>query len=449
MSKFKVEFTLKQHTPIIHFQSDQSGATLRASELKPKFDRFLIDYIFKKDKSQYESFLIDKDKDALNYKVKIPHYETLIEPIEYHAKDGKGNLKYDRKTNKPSMSALPTFFANMGEKWNGKTTQLSWASQADNIKIEFISFHTKLTDIIVQNFEEFIFITNFGMRQSKGFGSYEVIQCDHKSFIKELDVTSFTKVEYKFNINLDEQAFSGLTFPNVNYPSKSFKILGKLFEIINTFSKTYRSGINFGGYYFKSLMYEYAMTQNPKWTWDKKYFKSKFLGDNHPKIKEQRSKHLNPDILNFTHLQNPYLLRDLLGLATTQAWLSYNNKTISHKESNEIKRYKSPITFKIISHSEKNFTVYLIVSDSLLSKKKYEFELTDGSKDIKIETPDTFNIHNYLKWCFEFDVDNHAVKYEKDKNPKVKIDHLKDKYHKAINHIYIQLKPQAQTKVIQ
>lgn len=26
---------LKQHTPIIHFQWDQKGATLRATELKP------------------------------------------------------------------------------------------------------------------------------------------------------------------------------------------------------------------------------------------------------------------------------------------------------------------------------------------------------------------------------------------------------------------------------
>ena len=70
-NKFKVEFTLKQHTPIIHFQSDQVGATLRATELKPKFDRFLINYVFKNDKKQYQEYLIDKDKNALNYKVKI------------------------------------------------------------------------------------------------------------------------------------------------------------------------------------------------------------------------------------------------------------------------------------------------------------------------------------------------------------------------------------------
>ena len=75
-NKFKVEFTLKQHTPIIHFQSDQVGATLRATELKPKFDRFLINYVFKNDKKQYQEYLIDKDKNALNYKVKISNHST-------------------------------------------------------------------------------------------------------------------------------------------------------------------------------------------------------------------------------------------------------------------------------------------------------------------------------------------------------------------------------------
>jgi len=48
MSKFKLEFTLKQHTPLIHFQSNQKGATLRATELKPKLDKFLIEQ-FQKD----------------------------------------------------------------------------------------------------------------------------------------------------------------------------------------------------------------------------------------------------------------------------------------------------------------------------------------------------------------------------------------------------------------
>lgn len=37
-----LKVTLKQHTPLIHFQHDQYGATLRASEVKPKLDKFII-----------------------------------------------------------------------------------------------------------------------------------------------------------------------------------------------------------------------------------------------------------------------------------------------------------------------------------------------------------------------------------------------------------------------
>ena len=68
MSAFKVEFTLKQHTPIIHFQSEQAGATLRATELKPKFDRFLKQYAFNNDFETYKSFLIGYDENKTQSK---------------------------------------------------------------------------------------------------------------------------------------------------------------------------------------------------------------------------------------------------------------------------------------------------------------------------------------------------------------------------------------------
>lgn len=39
---YRLQVKLKQHTPLIHFQWQQEGATLRASEVKPKLDRFII-----------------------------------------------------------------------------------------------------------------------------------------------------------------------------------------------------------------------------------------------------------------------------------------------------------------------------------------------------------------------------------------------------------------------
>ena len=71
-----LQVTLKQHTPLIHFQHDQYGATLRASEVKPKLDRFILmklgngDYDQGCDLARTNKWLIG-EKNALNYKMKI------------------------------------------------------------------------------------------------------------------------------------------------------------------------------------------------------------------------------------------------------------------------------------------------------------------------------------------------------------------------------------------
>lgn len=65
---YKLPIKLKQHTPIIHFQHKQVGATLRATEVKPKLDRFLLE---KLGEGNYENgrqvakqnrWLIDEEK---------------------------------------------------------------------------------------------------------------------------------------------------------------------------------------------------------------------------------------------------------------------------------------------------------------------------------------------------------------------------------------------------
>ena len=78
MAILKLE--LKQHTPIIHFQHYQEGATLRASELKPKLDKFLIEKLKLTavddrgrivPKREYLKWFNNKEKLSLDYKVKI------------------------------------------------------------------------------------------------------------------------------------------------------------------------------------------------------------------------------------------------------------------------------------------------------------------------------------------------------------------------------------------
>ena len=41
MNIYKINIELKQITPMLHFQGNETEATLRATELKPKLDRFI------------------------------------------------------------------------------------------------------------------------------------------------------------------------------------------------------------------------------------------------------------------------------------------------------------------------------------------------------------------------------------------------------------------------
>ena len=45
---FTKKYELKQHTMLLHFQ-DESDACLRASEVKPKLDRFIVKKLKGKD----------------------------------------------------------------------------------------------------------------------------------------------------------------------------------------------------------------------------------------------------------------------------------------------------------------------------------------------------------------------------------------------------------------
>lgn len=175
MSKFKVEFTLKQHTPLIHFQADQSGATLRATELKPKFDKFLKEYVF------------NGNSDTLNYKV-------TIEP------------NYENKKEIPKRDAL--FFANMKPK---NVDEYEWERFGKKyfkeckkeFKITFFSFDMDLLKILEENFESFLANRNFGSRQSKGYGSFYIANNKFdKSLIKANRVYEFSSTNWKEDIKL-------------------------------------------------------------------------------------------------------------------------------------------------------------------------------------------------------------------------------------------------------
>ncbi|MEG1331776.1 MAG: hypothetical protein RSC97_10070, partial [Eubacterium sp.] len=62
---YKKVIHLTQITPLIHFQSEEPGACLRASEVKPKLDRFIMK---RSNVKIIPSFYIDESNSKSNSK---------------------------------------------------------------------------------------------------------------------------------------------------------------------------------------------------------------------------------------------------------------------------------------------------------------------------------------------------------------------------------------------
>jgi len=336
MSKFKLEFTLKQHTPIIHFQSEQSGATLRGTELKPKFDRFLKEYAFN-NSEEYEKYLI-KGQEALDYKVTI--HQNISKP-----------------TNIDQRTSL--YFGNMGD---GEEKKYKLNNQ--KFKIEFFSYKTKLLEVIKENFEQFITMTNFGTRQSKGYGSFYI---EDKEFDKNLipyKTYSFQTRDWEKEIKL---LYSFLR-QGVNLPN--------------------RDGTRF---YSKPAIFSYAKSKG--WTWDKKAIKKEYFSN---KLDEQSG-----DAITYQSNES-YILRDLFGLSSDQSWLSY--RTTISKENKDIERFKSPITFKVIDSF-----VYFWANESYTDILDKEFEIKSNKRgNLKLKTPQKFSFDDFFEFAFNINLFQHV-----------------------------------------
>jgi hypothetical protein len=382
----KLTFTLKQHTPLIHFQPDQNGATLRATELKPKLDRFLIEKLDllddeKKPKETYKSWFVgDGEHPALDYKIKIQQKgETLYYlPLAMRINSNKERNLINflaKQINFDFKLLYPTpFFANADkikykiksdeiDEFKSKPDQIRFATLTfGDINITITSFHKELLKIIERDISEFFMETNFGMRQSKGFGSFTIIDDKYTNTIPK-------SVKYRFLIQDTETTRISLQ---------------SLFGKIHRFHQVLRSGINENGFYIKPFIFFYARSKGI--TWDKRYFKEKLL--NHKTIEGQKQDHhaSNNDPIAYWTDQNGYLVRDLLGLSTNQTWMKpkkcghcdgygftlrhprekngrsvdkFNKKEIP---LNKIKRFQSPIMYKPIKN-ESGYEVYIVLNE--------------------------------------------------------------------------------------
>lgn len=160
--------TLKQHTPLIHFQHDQYGATLRASEVKPKLDKFILVkfgngiYADGTKKAKANGWLIGEHS-ALDYKLKIVSKERIS---NLHLR----NIEKEKK--KWSTEDFPLLLANMGGR--DAVDELMNFSMYGNVVMYLICRNDDLYNELMKQLPYFIVNTNFGQRSNKGFGSFTI-----------------------------------------------------------------------------------------------------------------------------------------------------------------------------------------------------------------------------------------------------------------------------------
>ena len=412
---YKHEIKLKQHTPIIHFQHDERGATLRATELKPKLDRYLIQNVFGNDRNKFKKYLIGQH-DALNYKVAI--------------------TRIGQKIDQGPIGGFPLYFGNMGND----RASFKELVHYEGVNIHLFSYHSDLVQTIDDHFSSFLWTTNFGMRQSKGFGC----------FMSE-KIESVPEKFYRFTVDTEDYI--------------------EMFSTIELFYKSLRSGINGGNppsggrftqdFYMKPMIFLYAKDNNVQW--EKKSIKEEFYtGQNgEDKLNNQRNKRKNQVPLNEEPTDYPLwyesedkkIVRDLLGLSTEQSWKGYPREgkdaklkkefshTIDYRMPNNqsIARFKSPILFKPIWDAQrKRFQVYFKASPIPSIYQNAFFNISADGQNMAepMQMWNDFDMDAFLRFAFQRGTLDRAIKLF---NPK---DRSASAINSTLKRIYNQLENQ-------
>ncbi|ORO79335.1 hypothetical protein [Streptococcus oralis] len=332
----KLELDLKCHAPIIHFQpsTNAKGATLRASEVKPKFDK----YLWTKEPEElatyellpYKMKFIEKKKEVIDEKVADEYVDIPL----YYAKDQKRMV-------------------------------------ITNPRIVITCFDPILQKLIVKHIKNFFIVTNFGAAQGKGYGNFTIDsekndQVEQENIEKILMEEFGLKTLYKIDCN------------KLVGKLAKFEAIKKIFRIIENFYKIIKGGINHKEY-IKGFLFIHMNEKGIKN--EKAVLKTEII--DHPYASNQNKVKQEPKI----NSHKECYVRALLGLSSSFAFKDQRrqkggavdvNIKISHADET-IERFPSPLTFKVI-----NKIIYIIPKqiDEQIWNQKFIFTYELG-KDVK------------------------------------------------------------------
>jgi len=365
---FFKDFVLIQHTPLLHFEN-LKNATIRPTELKSKLDKFLIRKCKDKDIKIEQS----NKREFLRYKVSFE--------IPENANNNSSKTIEKKRRN------YPLYFGNMGNDYDNNPRYQSNVN--GKLKVSFFCFDKTILNCIDENFEAFLANTNFGTRQSKGYGSFYL---DGKEFIPSL----IKKPVYKFNI---EETY-----------------WKEAFSYIELFYRFLRQGINIPKrekpFYCKPAVFSYLKKKYSNLEWEKRFIKQTCFSD---QVKEQIKNHQNSDILRSGNKTAD--IRDIFGLSTEENWRSYNKARIkkSGTNKNKIERFKSPLLIKPIK-TKSGFDVYIFEEDRNEEKLEdflgSELVITVANrrdcKSMKIKVIEEFSFDEFFEYVSKINIDKYV-----------------------------------------
>ncbi len=364
---------LRQHTPMLHFQGSQDYATLRASEVKPRLDRYIASHEFGDDFATCKEYLAGYDHarpDALHEKFQ-EGYRALNYKMRIQASDIDMIDKPHPRTKEQDTNA-PMYFGYMGDRDDKSLAKASGIIMT----IQIPDRCQDLADIILRHIGTMFANTNFATRKTKGYGSFTVIG--------------------------PEEATSQIRRPKLYFESTKEKYSDVLTEI-EWIHKTLRSGINdcFGkNLYFKSLMFAYAKSKGQQW--DKRSIKQNFLDQE--TLRKESNKHDGADTVSYCTEPPHYDWRDCLGLSASENWMSY--KMNLTKTSTAADRLASPILFKPVRYTEcwRVYIVYEELPEAFKSGKvRIGARRNNRNMNLELGIYPEFSIQDYIDFVFKAD----------------------------------------------
>ena len=332
MPKLIVE--LKQNTPMIHFQAEESGATLRATAVKPALDKFLISRLGLEKTKPWMHDTIDR---ALDYRMT---FQT------------NPNEKDKCKENDELKKGKPYFGTSKG------------VLNKEPITMTIISEQEGVINAIKESIKDFFILNNFGVRGTKGYGSFQVYSIDGEKPVSYSDYDVLKAVNsmpekyeasvYKLNCRL-----------NYNDWKRALEEINKTYSQMKSGKAT-------------SSLLSYGKKQGL--SGEKQWIKQNFTGE------------------------KARFLRAMLGL--TGAYKFRYSRTISVKDSTEssIERFASPIIFKPLKHGG-NLCIYILLRKIPSGMFGHKFTFSDKNNGYKhyLSTPkeEEFSLIDFMKYYVE------------------------------------------------